>query len=147
MSFGNLILAPWRVAQGVVRAADDVNAIAERARRNPDPVEEVRELLQALLVEIRPLVSGGRDLRLTGESLDAHTLEVISGGRELTETAKEISDQLAEFNAALPRIVSTLDSVEELESSVETVAETVEPLQGVTRGVGRVARRLSSADG
>jgi conjugal transfer/entry exclusion protein len=33
--------------------------------------------------------------------------------------------------------------VEQLEESVETVADTVEPLQGVANGVGRVSNRLS----
>jgi hypothetical protein len=36
-----------------------------------------------------------------------------------------------------------LSSVEELEDSVGTVAATVEPLQGVAEGVGRVSQRLS----
>ena len=136
MSVADLVRAPWDVGRAVVRAADDLNAIAERARRDPDPVEEVHTLLVSLLGELRAIRVGGRDLRLTGESLDAHTRELISGGRELTEVAKAIAAELA----------ATLDTVDGLESSLETVADTVEPLQGVTNGVGRMTRRLSSAD-
>lgn len=50
---------------------------------------------------------------------------------------------LAQIRAALPPLLRELDSVEELEESVGTVAATVEPLQGVTRGVGRMSERLS----
>ena len=148
----DLVLAPWRITRAVARAADDLNALAERARRDPDPVEEVQRRLDTLLAEIRALdatagtiITGGRDLRLTGESLDAHTVELISGGRELTETAKVIAAHLAVFRAALPRLLDALGTVEDLEESLETVAETVEPLQGVANGVGRVTRRLSSS--
>ena len=153
------MLAPWRLTRTVARAADDLNTLAERARRDPDPVEEVRGRLDTLLAEIRSLdrhavavdataetiVTGGRDLRLTGESLDAHTVELITGGRELTETAKAIAVHLAVFRQALPRLLEALGTVEDLEESLEVVAETVEPLQGVANGVGRVTRRLSSS--
>ena len=37
-----------------------------------------------------------------------------------------------------------LNTVQQLEDSVETVADTVEPLQGVAKGVGRVSERISS---
>ena len=121
-----VVRAPVGAVRAVIRAADDLHELAERARRDPDPVEEVRGRLDALLEVTRSLnataetiVTGGDDLRRTGEKLDAHTQELISGGRELTEVAKDVED------------------------SVETVADTVEPLQGVARGVGRVQRRLS----
>jgi DNA repair ATPase RecN len=134
----DVVRAPLRAAQSAVRAVDDLHDIAERARRDPDPVEEVRQRLDALLVVAASLtttaetiVTGGRDLRLTGESLDAHTEELIGGGRELTEVAKDLAETLAFVRAQLPR----------LEDSVETVADTVEPLQGLARGVGRLSRR------
>lgn len=152
----DLALTPWRVTRAVVRAADDLNALAERARRDPDPVEEVRMLLGTVLTDIRRLdhhavavdqtartiVTGGEDLRRTGESLDSHTEELISGGRELTEVAKELAAHLAVFRAVLPRLLAALDTVDDLEDSLETVADTVEPLQGLANGVGRVTRRL-----
>ena len=163
----------------VARAADDLNAVAERARRDPDPVEEVQNRLDALFSELETLIgavrtvdasavalgaggedllaatrelnatartieSGGRDLRHTGEVLDDHTQELISGGQDLTAVAKDLAESLRVFRAALPRVLDGLHSVEELEESVETVAETVEPLQGVAKGVGRVTNRLAS---
>jgi ABC-type transporter Mla subunit MlaD len=158
MGLLDIVLAPARIARAVVRAAEDLNALAERARRDPDPIDEVRALLDTVLADIRSLdrhavavdhtaqtiVTGGDDLRRTGESLDAHTVELISGGRELTEVAKDLAGHLAAFRAVLPRLLETLDTVEDLEDSLETVADTVEPLQGVANGVGRMTRRLSS---
>ena len=120
------VRAPVGAVRAVIRAAGDLHELAERARRDPDPVEEIRERLDALLAVTSALnataetiVTGGDDLRRTGEKLDTHARELISGGRELTEVTKDVED------------------------SVETVAETVEPLQGVARGVGRVQQRLS----
>ena len=136
----DVALIPWRAGRTVVRAADDLHEIAERARREPDPVEEVRQRLDALLAVTSSLnataetiVTGGDDLRRTGERLNSQTRELIDGGAELTDVAKELARTLESFRTVLP----------ELEDSVETVAETVEPLQGLARGVGRVSGSLS----
>ena len=173
-----VILAPLRAVQAVGRAAEDLHDLAQRARSDPDPVEEARDRIDKLLVEVETLVAsarsldttaasvrdggedllhavravditagaiveGGRDLRQTGDTLDAHTRELIAGGRELTEVAREMASSLRVFRAALPRLLDGLETVEELEDAVETVADTVEPLQGVAEGVGRVTARLS----
>jgi hypothetical protein len=173
-----VVLAPWRAVRVVARAAEDLNAVAERARRDPDPVEQARERLDALFTELETLIvairrvdasaialgtggedlllatrsldstarvieMGGRELRRTGEVLDEHTQQLIFGGQDLTAVAKDLADSLRVLRAALPRLLEGLDSVEQLEESVETVAETVEPLQGVAKGVGRVSDRLS----
>lgn len=61
----------------------------------------------------------------------------------ITAAAREIAGDLDVFRAALPRVLESLDTVEELEDAVETVADTVEPLQGFTRGVGRMSDRLA----
>ena len=173
-----VVLGPWRVVRVLARAAEDLNAVAERARRDPDPVDEARERLDALFAELETLIAavrtvdasavalgaggedlllatrslnstaraietGGRELRRTGDVLDEHTQELIAGGQDLTAVAKDLADSLRVLRVALPRLLEGLDSVEQLEESVETVAETVEPLQGVAKGVGRVSNRLS----
>jgi len=152
--------------------------VAERARRDPDPVDEVRERLDALFTQLETLIAavrtvdasalalgtggeelvvatrelnstartietGGRELRRTGEVLDEHTQELIAGGKDLTAVAKDLSDSLRVLRVALPHLLEGMDSVEQLEDSVETVAETIEPLQGVAKGVGKVSDRLS----
>ena len=132
----DLLLAPWHAARAIARAGEEVGALA-------DAIHALDAHAVALDRTARTIVTGGDELRRTGESLDAHTLELISGGRELTETAKAIAAHLAVFQAALPRVLEALDTVEDLEDSLETVADTVEPLQGVANGVGRVTRRLS----
>ena len=173
-----VVLGPWRAVRALARAAEDLHAVAERARRDPDPVEEARARLDALLSELETLIAairtvdasavalgtggedlllatrsldstaqaietGGRELRRTGELLDEHTQELIAGGQDLTAVAKDLANSLQVVRTALPRLLEGLDSVEQLEESVETVAETVEPLQGVAKGVGRVSNRLS----
>jgi methyl-accepting chemotaxis protein len=174
----DVVVAPWRALRVLARAAEDLNAVAERARRDPDPVEQARERLDALFTELETLIAGirkvdasavalgaggedlllatrsldstaraietgGRELRRTGDVLDEHTQQLITGGHDLTAVAKDLADSLRVLRAALPRLLEGLDSVEQLEESVETVAETVEPLQGVAKGVGRVSDRLS----
>jgi methyl-accepting chemotaxis protein len=174
----DIVLAPLRVVRVLVRAADDLNAVAERARREPDPIDEARARLDSLSTQLETLIrtaqsldatavvlgaggedllaatlelnatartieTGGRDLRHTGETLDDHTQELIAGGQDLTEVAKDLAGSLRILRAALPRVLEGFDTVDELEASVETVAETVEPLQGVAQGVGRVTDRLS----
>lgn len=173
-----MLALPVRAAGMLVRAADDLNTLAERARRDPDPVDEARERLDRLgaqldsllsvarsldgnaasidaaaaaLLEVTrelhetscTIVTGGEDLRRTGEVLDAHTQEIISGGKDLTAVGEDLASSMRVVLAALPEVLDGLHSVEELEDSVGTVAETVEPLQGLTQGVGRVSQRLS----
>jgi methyl-accepting chemotaxis protein len=173
-----ILLLPWRAVRVLARAAEDLHSVAERARRDPDPVDEVRERLDAFFGELETLIAairtvdtsavtlsagaedlllatrsldstartietGGRELRRTGEVLDEHTQELIAGGQDLTAMAKDLADSLRVLRVALPHLLEGLDSVEQLEESVETVAETVEPLKGVAKGVGRVSDRLS----
>jgi methyl-accepting chemotaxis protein len=174
----DLVLAPWRAVRVLARAAEDLNAVAEHARQQPDPVDEARQRLDALFTQLETLIAavrtvdasalalgaggedllaatrelnstartietGGRDLRRTGAALDDHTQELIAGGQDLTAVAKDLADSLRVLRAALPRLLEGLESVEQLEESVDTVAETVEPLQGVAKRVGRVSDRLS----
>lgn len=160
----SVILAPVTIATRTVQALDDLAAIADRARREPDPVEEVRERLDRVLDELtalrataaevdatgRQIVTGGRELTdtakvLTGTAatLEHDTRELIDGGQDLTAVAERISADLRTFRAMLPKVFGAIDTLEKLEDEIETVAETVEPLQGAAERVGRVTRRLS----
>ena len=56
----DVVLAPWRAVRVVARAAEDLNAVAERARRDPDPVEQARERLNALFTELETFIAGIR---------------------------------------------------------------------------------------
>jgi methyl-accepting chemotaxis protein len=145
-----IVLAPWRAVQVLARAADDLNAVAERARRDPDPLDEARARLEALGAQLDTLIGAVRTVDTSavalgtgGEDLLVATRQLITGGQDLTAVANDLARSMRILRAALPRILEGLDTVEELETSVETVAETVEPLQDVAKGVGRVTDRLS----
>lgn len=167
----DVVLAPVRLAQRVATALDDLTALADRARLDPDPVEQARERVDLALAEIQALRAVARELHVgcgeltaaarqltaaavtltrtadgldrTGSALTGEAHELVTGGRELTETAKSLDTSMLAFRAALPRLLEGLDTVEELEGVVETVAETVEPLAGAAAGVGRVTSKLS----
>ena len=108
---------------------------------------EVARLLVPLTAAVNAtaerIVGGGEDLNRTGQTLDAHTVELIDGGARLTAVSEQLEADLRVFRAALPRLLKGLDTVEQLEDAVETVADTVEPLQGAAARVGRVTQRLS----
>ncbi len=185
MDLTSILLAPVRVPLRIGQALDDLATLAERAQRDPDPVEEVRERIDALLAELamlnaqaaelivvaphivgvgreiidggaeltevarslrataREIVLGGEDLTATARVLEGDTRELIDGGERLTEVSEQLETHMRIFRAALPRLLKGLDTVEELEHAVETVADTVEPLQGAAARVGRVTQRLS----
>ena len=192
MNLSALVLAPIRVPMRLARALDDLAVLAERARREPDPVEQVRTRVDTLLVELarlveigeaivsggseltvetrganrlmHELIGGARDLQRTGvaldgtgrelhdggqdlleqtRALDAEGRELIDGGDRLRQVSEQLEQHLRVFRAALPRVLDGLDTVESIEGKIETVAETVEPLQGAAERVGRVSRRLS----
>ena len=191
MELTSLLLAPVRVPVRIVKALDDLTALADRARRDPDPVEQAREKLDLLLVELAAvvhtgreiidggaeltqvarathattfelleiarallptglaldatgerLILGGQDLEASAAQLHVDTRELIDGGERLTAVSEQLEEDLRVFRAALPRMLEGLDMVEELEGAVETVADTIEPLQGAAERVGRVTQRF-----
>jgi hypothetical protein len=150
MDIGSLAKAPIRIPLRLVQALDDLSALADRARRDPDPFEELRDRLDVLLLELgrliettQAIVVGGAELTVVARTLEGSTRELIDGGDRLRVATEQIEAHLRAFRAALPRVMDSLDTVEQLEGAMETVAETVEPLQGAAERVGRVSRRLS----
>jgi methyl-accepting chemotaxis protein len=188
----DLVLAPVRVPLRLVRALDDLGSLAERARREPDPVEEVRDRLDLVAVELAQVIDvaravagggselarvaaglhasvvelidaaralgavaealdatgrrvsdGGEDLAVVARRLSGQTSELIDGGSDLTAVSERIAADLGAFRAVLPQVMEGLETVDRLEGEVETVAETIEPLQGAAERVGRVTKRLS----
>ena len=70
---GRILRAPWDVTRRVLQALDDLAALADRARRDPDPVQEARERLDALLVEARAILALGGELSSQASHVtDAH---------------------------------------------------------------------------
>ena len=134
-----LFSAPWGVARTLMQALDDLHAVAEHGRGQPDRLQVASDRLDTLSTQMDTLSPVAR-------SLEGQSQEIIDGGRELTEAAEQIASSLEAVRGALPGLLHGMRAVEGLEDSVDTVAETVEPLQGLTRGVGRVSARLARAD-
>lgn len=191
MDLTGVVLAPVRAGRLVARALDDLHVVAERARRDPDPVDMVRERLDTLIEGIDALalmvgevirgageltatgrgvdararevigeasalrdaserlqavgeeiVVGGRELAETGQGVDRRGGEIVVGGRDLQVVAESLDETLRVLRGALPRLLEGIATAEQLEDAVETVAETVEPLQGAAERVGRVTKRV-----
>lgn len=168
---GRCLRAPLAGPRLVFRVLDDLNAIAENARRQPDVVDEIKARLDELLLEVaaltsaarkldaragmldgtgnevavqaREIVRGGRELNDTGLVLDGHAEEIVQGGADLVAVARSLDETLLVFREHLPRAMRALDTVEQLEGAAETLADTMEPLQGAAERVGRVTKRLS----
>lgn len=103
------------------------------------------------------LIAGGQELTETARSLDGHSTVLIDGGLDLTETAKHLDGNAGQINdigisleaslqrvtKVLPQLLAALATVEELEEPLESVADTIKPLQKTAEKVGRVTERLS----
>ena len=48
----DVVRAPLRAVRVVARAAEDLNAVAERARQDPHPLDEAQERLNALFTQL-----------------------------------------------------------------------------------------------
>jgi hypothetical protein len=155
----------------VLRALNDLNTIAENARRQPDAVDEIKARLDALLLEAtavraiasdvvaradaldliahelvtdaHEILSAAAALQQTGGVLDGHSTQIIERGEDLIVLSRSLDETLTVFRQHLPRVLRALDTVEELEDAAETMADTMEPLQGAAERVGRITKRLS----
>src|SRR3954447_12192937 len=98
MDLSSLLLAPVRVPLRLARAFDDLTVIADRARRDPDPVEEVRARIDLLLAELAAVISVGR--------------QIVEGGAELTDTAKAATVRMVELVATANGVIRTGSAVD-----------------------------------
>ena len=133
MNLTSIVLAPVQFPLRAVRGIEELAAELKR----------LRLVAQSLDGTAQQIVVGGADLTEATRTQERRTRELIDGGAELTEVSKRLEDDLEVFIAVLPRILRALDTVDRLEEEVETVAETIEPLQGAAERVGRVTKRLS----
>lgn len=136
-----VVLAPWRAVRVLARAAEDLNAVAERARRDPDPVEEARKRLDALFTELETLIvairkvdasavalgAGGEDLLLATRSLNSTARAIETGGRELRRTGEvldEHTQQLTTGGQDLTAVTKDLaDSLRVLRAALPRLLE------------------------
>ena len=133
MNLTSIVLAPVQLPLRAVRGIEELTA----------ELKEVRAIAERIDITGQQIVVGGADLTDATRTQELRTRQLIDGGAELTEVSKQLEADLQVFRAALPRILRALDTVDRLEEEVETVAETIEPLQGAAERVGRVTKRLS----
>ena len=141
MDLASLVLAPVRVPVRMAQALDDLATLAERARRDPDPVEEARERVDLLIVElaeavraIRELIDGGAELTQVARQTHATIFEVLvaaqallpttvaldvtgrrlhAGGEELTATSKQLHVDTRELIDGGARLTAVSEQLEE----------------------------------
>ena len=154
MDLTSIVLAPIRLPMRLASAVEELTTEMKQVRTVGESVlstlqlavEEITVLTrvaESVDVTGQQIVVGGRDLTAVTRAQERDSRELIEGGRDLTEVAKDIETNLEIFRAVLPRLLEALDTVDRLETEVETVAETIEPLQGAAERVGRVTKRLS----
>lgn len=162
------LLLPPRL---VVRAMDDLHTLAQAARWATEVGEELdvrgavrdmRSLAEAArrLPDIeRTLVGTEKELAKRADRLDARLREALKLVRSMEgdlpavagvlETADSINSQLTtvtrladRVDDGLPSFERVLDSVDALREATAILAAAVEPLQGISERLGRVADRL-----
>ena len=122
---GAVLRTPVDATRRVLQALDDLAALADRARRDPDPVQEARERLDALLVETRAILA-----LLGGLHSQAH---------ELTEATQAVQRLVAD---ALPRIEALTGASERLEASAGRVLGAEQALVESSREIDAQTRAL-----
>lgn len=169
----DLVLAPLRAVRLAARALDDLNALAERARRDPDPVEEVRvrldmllDRLGAVIVRADELVAAARAVQITGERIHDGGEELTAVARELAVTSRRIvargedlvaaGDRLhvdtreliaggGDLTAAAERIEASLAVFRAAMPRLMAGLDTVEELEGAVETVAETVEPLQGA--
>lgn len=126
---GRVLRAPVDVTRRALQALDDLAALADRARRDPDPVEQARERIDALLVEM--------------EAGIALLEEVVRQVRELSEATHTVARLVGE---AMPRADALTAVSERLEAGTRQVLAAERALVDRSRQV-EVQTRDLLADG
>jgi DNA repair ATPase RecN len=115
---GRALRAPVDLTRRAVQLLDDVAALADRARRDPDPLEEALERIDAALVEMRAGI--------------AVLVELLAQTRELTHTTRSLERLAGEMT---PRADAMTAVGERLEASAREVLQAEQALVECSRQV------------
>jgi len=126
----------------VLRALDDLHALAQAARSLPDvearltlKIDELEtraaEVLEALAQAEATLASG----IAIGERLDERTIAVLDRTDRVVAAAYGVTQ-------AAEHITEVVPSLEASVAAATVLAQTAEPLQGLVERLGRIADRL-----
>ena len=110
--------APVDLTRRAIQVLDDIAALADRARRDPDPVEEALERIDAALVEMR-----------TGIAVLA---ELLAQTRELTHSTRALERLGGEM---APRADAVTAVRERLEASARQVLQAEQALVERSRDI------------
>jgi chromosome segregation ATPase len=161
----DIVLGPWRAVRAVARAAEDLNALAERARRDPDPVDQARERVDALFAELETLIAavrtvdasavalgaGGEDLLLATRWLDSTARAIEKGGRELRRTGDvldEHTQELIDGGQDLTAVAKDLaNSLRVLRVALPRLLEGLESVEQLEESVETVAETVEPLQG
>ena len=141
MDLTSIVLAPVRVPMRIAQALDDLATLAEKARQDPDPVDQARERVDLLIIElaeatrqIRELIDGGAELTQVARgthatmfellqaarallpttlALDSTGMRLHDGGEELTATAKQLHVDTRELIDGGERLTAVSEQIEE----------------------------------
>ena len=103
----------------VLRALDDLHAVAVAARELPEIEARMTEQLRSAEAELRRA-------RKTADARAGALLAVLE-----------------RLDAELPSLAEGVDSIRSLEAATRTLASAVEPLQGTAERLGRISDRLT----
>src|SRR4051794_5510162 len=115
---GRALRAPVDLTRRALRLLDDVAALADRARRDPDPLEEALGRIDAALVEMRAGI--------------AVLVELLAQTRELTHTTRSLERLAGEMT---PRADAVTAVGERLEASAREVLQAEQALVECSRRV------------
>jgi methyl-accepting chemotaxis protein len=156
----DIAFAPWRAARVLARAAEDLNAVAERARRDPDPVDEARERLDALFAQLETLIgtvqgvdasalalgAGGEDLLQATRELNSTARTIETGGRELRHTGEALDEHTQELIAGgqdLTAVAKDLaDSLRVVRAALPRLLEGLDNVEELEESVETVAETV-----
>ena len=132
-------------ARLILRAFDDLHALAEAARSLPD--------VEARLAQrIDELESRATEVLDAVSAAEATLGDGIAVGRQLDERAGVILDSTERIVAAAyavaegaDHVAAVLPSLEASATAATVLAQTAEPLQGLVERLGRIADRLPGA--
>ena len=139
--------------------------MAERARRDPDPVEEARERLDALFREIEVLIAsvrsvdasavalgaGGEDLLSEIRALHATARTIETGGRDLRRTGEVLDGHTQELISGGQELtVSAKDLAESLRilrAALPRLLEGLDTVEELEESVETVAETVEPLKG
>src|SRR3712207_4959068 len=98
-SLGSL-MNPLTLPRLLLRAADDVHALADVARREPHPVDaleaavsDARSDIHSAVAELRDVLAAVRELDATAASVGVVAAEIVRGGQDLLAAGLLLRDE------------------------------------------------------